>query len=67
MKEYSSIKQHFNEHAAAQFLDVTVSSLRDRRYRTLPPIYCKFGRTVRYPVTALSEFSEACTIVTPHG
>jgi hypothetical protein len=62
MAQHSSIRKHVNEQAAAEFLDLSVQTLRDwRLHRTGPP-YCKFGRSVRYPMDSLARFAEQARV-----
>ena len=56
-------KQHTNEQDAAMFLDLDVTTLRDWRLRKVGPPYCKFGRSVRYPVIDLQKFAEQAKIL----
>lgn len=47
--------------AAAIYLNVSVSSLNNRRYRQSGPIYLKVGGSVRYRRKDLDDFREAQT------
>jgi hypothetical protein len=51
-------KRHCDEFAAAEFLDVSVSTLRDWRFHRTGPVYAKFGKAVRYPICELEKFAE---------
>ena len=55
MKQQMQQKRHCDEFAAAEYLDVSVSTLRDWRIRKRGPVYAKFGKAVRYPVTELEN------------
>jgi hypothetical protein len=35
-----------------------VATLRDWRFHRVGPVYCKFGKAVRYPITELEKFAE---------
>ena len=51
-----------NEHRAAEFLKLSVSTLRQWRHACKPPKYLKFGRAVRYRVADLHQFSEESSV-----
>ena len=51
-------RQHLDEQSAADFLDMKVTTLRDWRLKKVGPIYCKFGRAVKYPADSLETFVE---------
>jgi hypothetical protein len=51
-------KRHCDENAAAEYLDVSVPTLRDWRFHRTGPVYCKFGKAVRYPLDELEKFAE---------
>jgi len=42
-------KPHCDERAAAEYLDVSVATLRDWRFHRTGPVFARFGRAVRYP------------------
>jgi len=50
------------EREAAALIGLSVSTLQMRRHRSLPPIYVKIGRSVRYETDALTKFVEACRV-----
>jgi hypothetical protein len=57
--------KHCNEFAAAEFLGLSVTTLRDWRFHRTGPSYCKFGKkAVRYPVQELEKFAEAARVQT---
>jgi len=61
-------KSHVDENSAAEFLDLDVTTLRDWRLRKTGPEYCKFGRAVRYPIEALTQFAQQARVpVSSHG
>jgi hypothetical protein len=62
MKQQMQQKRHCDEFAAAEYLDVSVSTMRDWRIRKRGPVYAKFGKAVRYPVTELEKFAEAARV-----
>jgi hypothetical protein len=47
---------------AAEFLDVSVATLRDWRFRKVGLGYAKFGRAVRYYLPDLERFAEAARV-----
>ena len=51
-------KRHWDEVAAAEFLGLSVATLRDWRFHRVGPVYAKFGKAVRYPVAELERFAE---------
>ena len=57
-KQQTNQKRHCDEFAAAEFLDVSVATLRDWRFHKIGPVYAKFGKAVRYPVVELERFAE---------
>lgn len=50
--------RHTDESEAAAYLGLEVATLRDWRIRKIGPVYCKFGRAVRYPVTELEKYAD---------
>ena len=56
--------RHLNEQETAEFLGLEVASIRDWRMRKIGPVYCKFGRAVRYPLDELLKFAERSRIQT---
>jgi hypothetical protein len=56
--------KHCDEFAAAEFLGLSVATLRDWRFRRIGPSYCKFGKAVRYPIRELEKFVEAALVKT---
>ena len=57
-------KRHVDEFAAAEFLDVSVSTLRDWRFHRTGPIFCRFGRAIRYPWDELVRYAEDARVRT---
>ena len=57
-----STKKTFSEHEAANYLQVSVHTLRQRRFRSMPPHYVKFGRSVRYILCDLDAFIDQSSI-----
>jgi hypothetical protein len=51
-------KRHCDERAAAEYLGLTVATLRDWRFRKIGPVYAKFGKAVRYPLVELDRYAE---------
>lgn len=51
-------KRHCDEFVAAEYLDVSVATLRDWRFHKIGPVYAKFGKAVRYPVVELERYAE---------
>ena len=45
-----------NENEAAQFLNLSVSTLQKRRFKGMPPEYSKIGKSVRYDKNDLIDF-----------
>ena len=50
-------KRHCDEVAAAQYLDVSVKTLRNWRFHGTGPVFARFGRAVRYPLDELEKFA----------
>ena len=55
-------KRHCNEFEAAEYLDVSVATLRDWRFHKVGPVFAKFGRAVRYPIVELERFAEVSQV-----
>ena len=51
--------RHCDEFAAAEYLGLKVTTLRDWRIRKRGPVYAKFGKAVRYPISELEKYAEA--------
>lgn len=45
-----------NEQEAAAFLAMSVKTLQQWRFYCKPPVYHKFGRSVRYSLSDLEDF-----------
>lgn len=56
-----------NEHQAAKYLGVSVSTLQQRRFRGRLPKYLKIGKSVRYPVADLQDFIDSCRVRVDEG
>jgi hypothetical protein len=54
--------KHCDEYAAAEFLGLSVATLRDWRFRRIGPPFCKFGKAVRYSRLELERYAEACRV-----
>ena len=52
-----------NDRQAAEFLGLSVSTLRARRNQRRPPEYLKLGRSIRYQRETLEKFLESCRVV----
>ncbi len=48
--------------AAAAFLGLSEDNLIQRRVRRRPPEYLKIGKSVRYLLSDLREFRDACRV-----
>ena len=59
-------QQHvMNEHQAAEWLGLDVTTLRDLRFRRVGPSYLKYlNKSVRYPVAELIRFAEQSRVPT---
>jgi len=55
-----------SEEEAAPILGFTVSTLRKRRWERKPPAFLKVGRKIRYRLSDLQEYLDACTVA-PRG
>ena len=59
MKHSTASKSHWDEHAAAEYLGVTVATMRDWRFRRVGPQYVKYlNKAVRYPAAEVVKFAE---------
>lgn len=52
-------KKHCDEFVAAEFLGLQVATLRDWRLHKRDPVFCKFGKAVRYPIADLEKYADA--------
>ena len=53
------------DHVVARRLDVTREALRAWRHRGLGPIFCRFGRSVRYLDSDIDAFIRASRVTPP--
>ena len=53
----SITQRYINERAAAAYLGLSVQLLRKFRLQKLPPVWLKFGRSVRYDLQTLDAFA----------
>lgn len=61
----TTAKRVLNEHEAADWLGLDVTTMRDWRFHRRGPVYEKYlGRAVRYPVEELLKFAERSRIQT---
>ena len=51
-----------NEKVAAEIVGLSVHTLQNHRYLGLPPKYLRLGRNIRYRITDLEEYLNACTV-----
>lgn len=47
---------------AALLPGLTENALAIRRHRHMDPVFCRFGRTVVYPLKDLQSWIDACTV-----
>ena len=59
MNQVNEPLKNVDERQASKILGLAVQTLRNLRFRREGPNYCKFGRSVRYPITDLREYIEA--------
>ena len=60
-----TIKHVLNEHEAAEWLGLDVTTLRDWRFRRIGPVYVKYlNKAVRYPLAELANFVERSRVQT---
>ena len=57
-------QRHWDENVTAEFLDLTVATLRDWRFHKVGPVYAKFGKAVRYPIDEVLKFAEQARVRT---
>jgi hypothetical protein len=58
-------KNVMNEHEAAAWLGLDVTTLRDWRFRRVGPTYFKYlNKSVRYPVAELTNFADQSRVQT---
>lgn len=51
-----------NEHEASAVVGLAVKTLQRRRWEGLPPVFLKVGRAVRYRLSDLQDYLDACTV-----
>lgn len=51
-----------NEHEASAITGFAVKTLQRRRWEGLPPVFLKIGRKVRYRLSDLQAYLDACTV-----
>ena len=59
--------RHLKELETAEFLGLELATVRDWRVRKIGPTYCKFGRSVRYPLDELLKFAEHSRVQTQNA
>jgi hypothetical protein len=63
--ENTSDDKHVGEFAAAEYLGIQVTTLRDWRHRRVGPNYVKYlNKSVRYNLAELARFAEQSRIQT---
>ena len=55
-----------SEEETAHVVGLTVATLRKRRWERKPPAFLKVGRKIRYRLSDLQEYLDACTVA-PRG
>ena len=53
-----------NEQETAEFLGLELATVRDWRVRKIGPVYCKFGRAVRYPMDEILKYAQRSRVQT---
>ena len=61
LQKKCTIKANLTEKEAADYLAVSAYTLRNWRFQRKGPAYRKFGRSVRYALDDLQEFSKTAT------
>ena len=51
-----------SEAEAARILGFTVKTMQKRRWMRQPPVYLKIGRKIRYRLSDIQQFLDACTV-----
>lgn len=51
-----------SEKEAALVLGWSVKTLQNRRWRGLPPRFMRLGRSIRYRLSDLQDYMDACTV-----
>lgn len=57
-------KRYYNEQQAAEYLGLSVLTLQCWRLRKTGPCFHKFGKSVRYSISELDRYAEACRVPT---
>jgi len=58
------ISRYINEREASRITGFALQTLRNYRAKGIGPVYCKIGRSVRYPLTDLIRWLESHRIQT---
>lgn len=48
---------------AAEFIGLAAQTLANKRFKGLPPAYCKIGKAIRYSMSDLIKFMESCKVL----
>lgn len=51
-----------DEKTAARILGFSVKSLQNRRWKGLPPQFLRLGRCIRYRLSDLQDYLDACAV-----
>lgn len=51
-----------SEREAALFLGLALRTLQNRRWRGLPPRFMRLGRAIRYRLSDLQDYMDACLV-----
>lgn len=59
---FNNEERIYNENEVADILNLSVKTLQQWRHLGKPPVYIKFGRSVRYLSADLKKFVENCKV-----
>lgn len=62
MKENTTNLRTITEKEAAIFLGWSIRTLQNRRWKGLPPQYLRLGRSIRYRLSDLQAYLDACAV-----
>lgn len=62
MNENTTNLRTITEKEAAIFLGWSIRTLQNRRWKGLPPQYLRLGRSIRYRLSDLQAYLDACAV-----
>lgn len=63
MEDEQKTEKYLTATQAADFTGLAAQTLANKRFKGLPPAYCKIGRAIRYSTSDLIKFMESCKVL----